>query len=151
VSSCYYMCPYTSVYVLILLYMCPHTTMYGSSFWYMFRLTAEVQALKTQFAANGRVEEEERELLAKLNLSTERLTQPEPRVEEEEERELRAGLESQLTLEGGEGREAGEEQHTCELEALRHRLADAQQREAQAQQQQLEMRARIVAQQLQVD
>jgi hypothetical protein len=90
----------------------------------MFRLTAEVQALKTQLAANGRVEEEERE--------------------------LRAGLEEELTLEGGEGREAGEE-HTRELEALRHRLADAQQREAQAQQQQLEMRARIVAQQLQVD
>ena len=100
--------------------------MYVSSYWYMFRLTAEVQALKTQLAANGR-------------------------VEEEEERELRAGLESQLTLEGGEGREAGEEQHTRELEALRHKLADAQEREAQAQQQQLEMRARIVAQQLQVD
>jgi hypothetical protein len=113
----------------------------------MFRLTAEVQALKTQLAANGRVEEEERELRAELTLSTERLTKPKPRVEEEE-RELRAGLESELTL---EGREAGEEQHTRELEALRHRLADAQQREAQAQQQQLEMRARIVAQQLQVD
>ncbi len=127
---------------LILLYLCPHP---------MFRLTAEVQALKTQLAANGRVEEEERELRAKLNLSTERLTKPKPRVEEEEEeRELRAGLEEELTLEGGEGREAGEE-HTRELEALRHRLADAQQREAQAQQQQLEMRARIVAQQLQVD
>ena len=115
----------------------------------MFRLTAEVQALKTQLAANGRVEEE-RELRAELTLSTERLTKPKPRVEEEE-RELRAGLESELTLEGREGREAGEEQHTRELEALRHRLADAQQREAQAQQQQLEMRARIVAQQLQVD
>ncbi len=35
VSSCYYVCPHTTICVLMLLYVCPRTTVYVSSYYYI--------------------------------------------------------------------------------------------------------------------